>query len=58
MEIKPHNGKVYIDEDLYTRIKTGKLNEIVIYGYDDDIYTYELTKIERDGRIYKLETHN
>ncbi len=52
-------AKIELDEDLYKKIKTGNIDTIKVHGYEDgEVFIYEMTAIEKNGRIYKLERNN
>lgn len=47
-----------MSSELYDKIKMGEIHTINVNGYNDIIYTYELVKIEKKGKVYKLERDN
>ena len=49
------DGIILTHEQLYQDMKNGKIEKVVMHGYNDEKYIYELTKIEKNGRTYKLE---
>lgn len=52
-------GKIYADQETLHAIKSGSVHTIEIHGYEDDeVFIYEMVKIEKNGRTYKLEGNN
>ena len=42
----------------YEKLRKGEVDHIEVVGFDKNVYKYELTEIERNGRVYKLEGNN
>lgn len=52
-------AKIELDENLYKKIKTGSIDTIKVHGYEDgEVFVYEMTTIEKNGRTYNLERNN
>ena len=52
-------GKLYADEEMRDAMKSGNIHTIRISGYEEgEVFIYELTEIEKNGRTYKLERND
>ena len=52
-------GKIYADQETLHAMKSGSVHTIEISGEEEDEkFIYEMTRIEKNGRTYKLERND